>query len=551
MAYRSLWKTSVMKCGTALFIFILISSCASQPDYRQLRIDNAKDHYETIKKQVYTGTPPLTLLKAIELALENNLDIRVKDLQKAIAEEQATAAMLGMLPSMDLSGGYSTRDNDPGSTSISIESGEESLEPSRSSEVNESQFQFKLLFSFLDFGLSYYSSIQHKDKGVIVRLQQNRAAQNLTLDVVKAYLKVAAAQYAMKDTEAMIDLSKETETALKGASEKGFFSPLKMLREKIVFLKLKRKLTDYRRNYENSKIHLSALLGYYPVGNIEVDTSFLDKLNETTVPPIEELEQLALEYRPELSELDVKGHIAHVEAKKALLKMFPNVKLFADFTDSSNVYLYNQSWWQVGVKAAFDLLNIPGRYFEYRGDKLEQEKTELQSVALSIGILAEVRIAHANLQEVKRRYEISNQIYLTQKEYQSTTEQHEKDGGSINPLQSRRAKMETADAAIGRTTSLANYYLAYHRLLNAIGKRNFEREQQVSPPEPEPITKSDAEDNLDDVEDDSLLGIHLDETTETAAETVDVELNHPSAPGTESSVGQASVAASFIRLDNE
>ncbi len=536
MTCRFPWKTSVIKCGTVLFTFIMITSCASQPDYRQLRIDNAKMHFDTIKKKVYADTTALTLPRAIELAIENNLDIRVKDLQKAIAEEQATATMLGMLPSMDLSGGYSTRDNEPGSTSISIESGEESLEPSRSSEVNESQFQFRMLFSFLDFGLSYYSSIQHKDKSIIVRQQQSRAAQNLILDVVKAYLKVAAAQYAMKDTEAMIDLSKETETALKGASEKGFFSPLKMLREKITFLKLKRKLTDYRRNFENSKIHLSALLGYYPIGNIEVDTSFLDKLNESAIPSIEELEQLALEFRPELSELDIRGHIAYVEAKKALLKMFPNVKLFADFTESSNVYLYNQSWWQVGIKAAFDLLNIPGRYFEYQSDKLEQKKTELQTLALSIGILAEVRIAHANLQEVKRRYEISNEIYNTQKEYQSTTEKHEKDGGSINPLQSRRAKMETAEAAIGRTTSLANYYLAYHRLLNAIGKRNFKREDYVPPPKPEPFISPDSGDDIGEAGTTSGFEINMDGSVEAPANSSGLEFDGSSATGSNSSM---------------
>ncbi len=469
-----LTKRSISVIGVMFLSLFLLSSCASPPNYRDLRIENAKAHFNAIKGRTYAETILLTLPRAIELAIENNLNIRIKDLQKAIAEERSTASMLGMLPSMDVSAGYSTRDNEPGSVSESLLTGDQSLEASKSSEINETRYEFNILFSVLDFGLSYYTAAQQDDKALIAEQQKRRTAQNLTLDVTEAYLKVAAAQHAMNDTEAMIGLSKDTEAALDSVGKSGSLSPLKMFREKIMFLKLKKRLTEYRRNFENSKIHLCALLGYYPENTIKVDTSFLKELNDSALPTVEELERMALENRPELSELDMRSHISSLEAKKAILKMFPNVKLFADFTDSSNVYLYNSSWWQVGVKAAFDLLNIPGRYYEYQSDKLEGEKIDMETLALSIGVIAEVRIAHANLQEVKNRFKIADDIHNTQKEYLSTAIEHGDNGGSVKPLMVRRVRMETAESAIQRTTSLANYYLNMYRLLNAVGKRSFE-----------------------------------------------------------------------------
>jgi len=489
---RNLFSRSYIQAtGILLLSLIFLTSCATPPNYRDLRIENAKTHFGKIKERTYAETQLLTLTHAIELAIANNLDIRVKDLQKAIAEERSTAAKLGMLPSMDLSAGYSSRDNEPGSSSISLESGRESLEASKSSEEDETRLEFNMLFSVLDFGLSYYSSAQHDDKAKIVEQQKRRTAQNLILDVTEAYLKVAAAQHAMTDTEDMIGLSKDTETALESAGQQGSFPPLLMFRERVMFLKLKKQLNEYRRNFENSKIKLCALLGYYPEGNIRVDTSFLQTLNEPSMPTVEELEQMALKNRPELSQMDMKGHISSLEAKKAILKMFPNVKLFADFTDTSNVYLYNSSWWSVGVKAAFDLLNLPGRYYEYRADVLEGEKIDLQTLALSIGIIAEVRIAHANLGEVKKRFTISDDIYNTQQEYLSTAKEHVKDGGTIKPLMVRRVQMETATAAIQRTTALASYYLAYHRLLNTVGRQTLEPE--VEKPAPQPVAVKEEE----------------------------------------------------------
>lgn len=454
------------------FLFLL-SACASAPDYKQLRIDHAAAHFGNLKQSNPQQHEILTLSKAIEIALANNLDLKVQGLQESIANERETAAMLGMLPEMNLTGTAQTRSNEPGSSSESLLSGTQSLEPSKSSERNESAFEFGTLFSVIDFGLSYYNAQQAKDQRAIVQQLKSRQAQNLLLNVTETYLKVAAAQHAMDKTEAMLNIGEKTAVNLEEVKKRQLLSGMKTMEEQIELLRLKQRLTEYKRSYQNNRFQLAGLMGFYPDGNIKVDTSMLSDLRVHEAPPVEELERIALENRPELLENDIREHVSQVEAHKAILKMFPHVKLFADFTNSSNTYLYNNSWWQVGLRASFDLLNLPERIYEYKAEAQQTEQLQAKALALSIGILTEVRIAHANLAEVKERYQISDNLYQTQLKYLETARQNQGGTAGITPLAVQRIEMETVEAATHRALALSSYYMAWYQLMNALGRESL------------------------------------------------------------------------------
>ncbi|MFH0785309.1 MAG: TolC family protein [Pseudomonadota bacterium] len=480
-----------------LSCLVFLSSCASAPDYKQLRIERATAHFTTIKQQKIGQQETLTLSKAINLALVNNLELKVQGLQESIENERQTAAMLGMLPEMRFTGTAQTRNNEPGSSSESLLTHTQSLEPSRSSEKKESSFEFGMMFSVIDFGLSYYNSQQAKDQITIVGQQKRRQAQNLVVDVTETYLKVAAAQHAMEKTEAMLSISEKTTSDLQEVQQKQLLSGMKAMEQQIGFFQLKQRLTEYKRSYQNNRFQLAALMGYYPDGEIRVDTSMLGRLAENSVPSIESLECIALENRPELMENDVREHVSQVEAHKAILKMFPQVKLFADFTDSSNTFLYNNSWWQVGLRASFDLLNLPGRYYEYKANEMDTERLKAKALALSVGILTEVRIAHANLAEIKERFQISDKLYQTRVKYLETARQNLGKTDGISPLEVKRIEMETVEAATHRDLALASYYMAWQRLLNAVGRENLvtpsEKTAQVDKPKKSPAVPSPPE----------------------------------------------------------
>jgi outer membrane protein TolC len=377
--------------------------------------------------------------------------------------------MLGMLPDLTISNQFHSRNKTPGSSSQSIATGKQSLVSSRSVDNTINNIKIELALSVLDFGMAYLNAAQAEDRSLITVEQKRRAEQNLKLDVVKTYFKVAAAQDAIETTEKLLEKCRRLEKVFKQLAASKEVSMLRLLDEQKRFIRLEKRLMEYRRSYQNACIELRALMGYLPMNDITVDTSCLKSLNISALPDINVLEKIALVERPELYQLDIQTSITVTEARKTILMMFPQVKMFADFVNSNNSFLYTQSWWEIGVHAAYNLLKLPERIVKYQAINSEIDEISMRTLALSIGVMAQVRIAHANIMEVKERYELDNKAYLAYKEHLKVASQSFASGGALSQLELDRYELETAETFINRLISMSNCYVAYYRLLNTLG----------------------------------------------------------------------------------
>jgi len=457
-------------------LFGILVGCQTADEYRAERVKKVDEAFKKIKGNDLPTTKPLSLPYCIDLALKNNLDMKVYAIQQTVDNERKTAEMLGMLPDLEVSDGMNYRNNEPGAKSEGIATGQQSLEFSQSSQQYENRVKVELLLSTLDFGLAYFNSVQAQDKTLITGEEKRRAAQNLILDVTSAYLRVASAQYEMEKVEGMLKECESTEAALKNITTSRGISKSNALVEQKKFINLKLQLREYRRDYENSSIQLRSLMGYYPINEIKVDTTIIDKMANLKVPNIELLEEIALLERPELYQLDIQQHVTNVEARKKILMMFPNVQAFVDFTGDSNAYLYNKTWWEVGARAAYNLLKLPQRIQEYRALDAQADEIDAQGLALSVGILSQVRIAHASLYEEKERFELYQRKYEIYRDHVEAVSRQSAGSYNVSPFELTRVKMEAVGAAIERAQALGNYYLAYYRVLNSIGVENLNKE---------------------------------------------------------------------------
>jgi outer membrane protein TolC len=448
---------------------LLFWGCRTPEDERMERVEKADRYFSMIKYQPVPTEKIFTLSDCIETALKNNLDLRVFAITEKINQERTSSAYLSMLPDLYVTYDLTSRSNEPGAESISLKTNTESLEPSRSTEKTVGEVKVELAFSLVDFGLSYLTAVQSEDKARLTLFQRQRASQNLSFDVARSYYRVAAAQYARDNTEKLLELSKVVEKNLDYIAQTKTLSPLKTLAEKKQILKLKQSLSEYNRVYENSCIELKTLMGYAPWSEIQVDTSCFEEFKPMSLPHIDILEQVAIRKRPELYQIDTQTHISLLEARKKILSMFPNVKMFLDFTHSSNSLLYNLSWWEIGIRCAYHLLRLPEQIKEWRALDMEIDESEARTLALTSGIMAQVRIAHANLVEVENRYSLSELIYSTHLSQLKVAKEEAKAGGRISQIELFKMAMETANTSIERSQQLGNYYLAHFRLLNAVG----------------------------------------------------------------------------------
>lgn len=449
---------------------LIFAGCSSEDTYRRERIEKAELHFGRISSRMLEKGKVLGLPECIELAIKNNLDLQVSELRQKVASERVTAEMLGMLPDLTVDNNYNVRNNIPGSSSKSlVGTGGGTYGFSQSEDQDINTVKVELLFSALDFGLAYLNVLQANDRSLLEMEQTRRAEQNLRLDVVRTYFKVAALQDAIETTESLIERCRNIDSTFTELAKNRDVSILRLLDEHKRFIRLQQRMMEFRRSYQNSCIELRTLMGFTPLGEIKVDASVLVKATEINLPDIDLLERISLIERPELYNLDIQSNITLNEARKAILMMFPNVQMIGDFNNSSNSFLMHTSWWEIGVRAAYNVLKLPQQIAKYRALNEEVNEYEMQTLSQTIGVMAQVRISYAEMLESRERYDLDDKVYQIYYKHMEIAQENFNIGGALSQLEIDRLRLETAETQIQRTQSLSGYYVAYYRLMNAVG----------------------------------------------------------------------------------
>ena len=455
---------------------VLYFSCTGieDPDYVQKRVDSYEGFREFQDNRLSSVDEEkvYTLNDCLKLAVDNNLELYALKLEQAVSDDRAMAHLLTALPTLKTSYDFSVRNNEPGATSEGIEDGQESLRASKSSEKTVGNFKLEMALSSLDFGLAYINKHFENNQKRKAYVNRAKAERELKFQVVQAYFSVAAAQHVLKETKAELLKNEKALKSVEKLFDKQHISQFELLRFKRKFLETRKQLREYERSHENFCLSLSSLLGLYPNKQIIVDTTSFSKVDKSGhftmeyVPPkYDELEKAALHLREELIEMDIESHISMLKEKSELLKMFPNVRLFAAYNQNSNKYLFNQNWTEVGFNAVVDLLRIPSRLKNMSAEEKQRTVIKYKQYSTMLNIIAQLKIAYANVEEVKERLSFKEEVYKISAKENDLTKQAVKKGNR-NELDVLEKDIDLVIANIQRTAAFANYNVALHRLLN-------------------------------------------------------------------------------------
>ena len=471
MLNRILLGNAVLTCVCLLSV---LTGCKTEQDYKDDRAENAVKHFQQTKFRELPGEK-FTLAKCIEIALKNNLQARISELELQVQNEFVTAEALGMLPQLNINNNFTARSNTPASSSQKIVATGRTYGASYSEDKVINYLNIDLMFSMVDFGLAYFNTRQQADRAVMTKYRNERAAQNLIFDVVRAYFRVAAAQRAQQLTATLIEQCRIRYDQIYKLSQSRKITPARAFAESRRFMDMEKRLTAYERTYESACVELRTLMGFYPNSMIVVDESPLDHTPEYGfLPEITLMEQIAILQRPELYEADIQKHINVLELRKTIVLMFPNVKLYADWSNSNNSFLYNKSWWELGLRAAYNLLRLPQNIARARAYEKQIDAEEMRAFAQAVAVMAEVRIAHGNMIAAKARFAKDNQICRDYNEQLQNMLKTRAASGSVAELALDHMRLDTTSAQIDKLSSLGEYYVAYYRLLNIMGLRKMD-----------------------------------------------------------------------------
>ncbi|WP_271103585.1 TolC family protein [Pseudomonas tohonis] len=457
------------KVFAASLLALAISGCAvtTQPIDKSVSEERARTDLQAMFKGQEPLSGPLTLHQAMARAVKYNLEARLKVMEQAMAERQIDLASFDMLPRMALSAGYAGRNNVSASSSQSIETGTQSLEPSTSQDRDRGVADLTMVWNVLDFGVSYMSAKQQADQRLIVEERRRKVIHTITQDVRSAYWRAVAAERLLKQIDSLMSRVDKARTDSRDMSRQRIGDTVQVLSYQRALIEATRQLEEQRRALTLAKTELAALI------NLPLNTDYqLASTDTYDVPELKvdfaQLEQQALASRPELREQDYQARISAAETRKAMLRLLPGLEFSAGGHYDSNSFLVNQSWADYGVKVTWNLFNVLSAPAAIDVAKAGENVAAARRQAMSMAVLAQLYVANANFHEAQRQFQTSQQLadldgqIAEQLRNRYSTQ-------SIGELELIQGELNTLQAQLKRDLSYADLRNAYSQLFISAG----------------------------------------------------------------------------------
>lgn len=462
-----------MKKSQALFavslLTLTISGCAvtSQPIERGVSEQRAQSDLQAMFADQETLSAPLTLHEAMARAVKYNIEARLKVMEEAMAQRQVDLATFDMLPRMALSAGYAGRSNISASSSQSIETGTQSLEPSTSQDRDRGVADLTMVWNVLDFGVSYVSAKQQGDQRLIVQERRRKVVHTIVQDVRSAYWRAVAADRLLTQIDSLMARVTQARENSQRLSEQRIGDPIQALSYQRALIEATRQLEEQRRALSLAKTELATLINL-PLGTqVELAPEEGYQVPELNIE-LDRLEQEALASRPELREQDYQARISAAETRKAMLRLLPGLEFSAGGHYDSNSFLVNQSWADYGVKVTWNLFNVLSAPAAIELAKAGQEVVDARRQAMSMAILAQLHVANANFREAQRQFQTSQQLAgLDGQIVEQLRNRYQAQG--IGELELIQGELNTLQAELRRDLAYAELRNSYGQLFASVG----------------------------------------------------------------------------------
>lgn len=361
-------------------------------------------------RDIYNNTAlpetPLTFEDAALIAIDRNLDLQVKELEWEIQQEVATQEKLKMLPGLLLSAERSHRNKNLQNTANSERFGFIAT-PSTSVQKKVRRWDTTLTLSLLDFGIAYYRSQAEKNRALVTYFQYVRLQHNLILDVSKAYWKAITARKAAEGARKIIIASRKLQETIQKDYVSRIVSALSSLKVQDQMLSFQLRLASYEDLYYGALAELAALMGI--PANISFELADVKMDDPDVNLCIDELEQTALENRPELYGTDLNDLVTLNEVRAAVVQLFPRADYFLGFHNNLDKFLVHHHWYIAGITVAWNLLGIPQQAAAVAGATIRNQMAKRERLALSVGVISQVRIAQLKFDENAELYRLNRE----------------------------------------------------------------------------------------------------------------------------------------------
>lgn len=432
-----------LRLGLLLSAGLALSACAIAPQPLTLaeQISLAASDRAAIYASQEPVSGPISLEEAMARALKYNLDHRVTMMERALEERLTETASLELLPQLAGRAGLRTRDNTQASSSRSVETGRQSLEPSTSTERDLGTADLQLSLNVLDFGLSYYGAKAQGNRQLAAEERRRRLVLTIADQVRAAYWEAVTAQELAPRVRSVLAEARSALSFAREAEAQRLLPPLQTLQYQRTLLEIVQQLEALEGEMASAKTQLAGLMNLPPSSDYRLAPP---RRTATRLPyRLADLEAVAMIERPEIRERIYTARNVALETRSAILKLLPGANLFAGVNYDSNSFLLNNSWADAGVQVTWNLLRlltIPAIMAE---NEAKTDLAETQRMALRMTVLTQVNLAYRRHQRATRAYARASEILDVENRIAQAARSAEE-----SDAQSRLERVRAAAAAV-------------------------------------------------------------------------------------------------------
>jgi len=467
-------KKNALRTLSLAALGLAIAGCSVSPE--ALKSSEIRSRVQADQFKLFAAQDPIfepiSFDEALARSLKYNLDLRLKLMESAQRRGLADLSNFDMLPNLLVSAGYTQRNNISGSYSYGINTVTDSRIP-QGQDYSGSQEDYRRLASAeftwtaLDFGIGYYSAKQAANEVLIAEERRRRVVQNILSDVRSAYWRALGAQRLVAKADELLVQVQSALDRSRQAEAEGLVSPKQALNYQRLLLDAVDLLDSRRTELALAKRELAALM------NVTPGTDFtLVEIDEPKLKPaplnVAELEELALQQRPELRQEDYKVRISADEARKQMIALLPNLSINAGLQYDSNEYLYNNNWVDTGARVNLNLFKLFSYGAVDANNKAQVNVDDARRMALSIAVLTQVRVAVERYNLTLSQLDLANESFEVDQRMAAFAEAAQ--GSEMNAeLEVIRAKTRALNSEFKRYGAYASAQAAFGSIYNSVG----------------------------------------------------------------------------------
>lgn len=354
--------------------------------------------------------PPLvvTLQEAINMALQNNWDIKLSEKEIEKANEQISEAYSNAFPRLDLKGNYIRNIKLPvlflpPNTAFNPTEQTVTLELGASNNWDASVTLSQVLYS-----QKVNTAIQIADEYAQLSKIGNQGAKNdVVLGVKKAFYGVLLMQELVKVSKQGYEVAKANYDNVAAMYKQGVASEYDYLRAEVQLANTTPMMTQMENNFEMSKNLLKNILAVDVSTPISVKGEFTyEELPQST---IDELSITAIYNNPMVKQLGVQASLLDKNITIEKSDYYPTLAAFGQyaFQTQDNTYKFKDYQWaksfMVGLTLQYTLFDGFRRGARVQQALIEKEKVEINKRKVEEGVKIRVLQAKLGMEEAKKR----------------------------------------------------------------------------------------------------------------------------------------------------